>query len=310
MRSARRLLPLIGVALTALLALGAVLWSGPASASAPTSPTSPANYSVTTGWGDDDYTANIYTPHTIQIYVGDTVTWRNNSLLEPHTITFGPSKLLAQLAKKTILTEPQESGPPQLVLNPQAALPTRVATYDGTGFANSGLLAKGQRWSLAFTRPGVYHYHCLLHFPEMSGTVVVHPRPTASHLYQVRSGYGAVNTSYADAFFPDNLRIHVGETVRWSSGGFHTVAFAPASVIQQLRKQLILPVPQKNGPPTLVLNPKAMYPTGGSTYDGKGFWNSGLLLTRSAQLTFTRPGVYHYGCLIHPGMDGTITVLP
>jgi plastocyanin len=43
------------------------------------------------------------------------------------------------------------------------------------------------------------------------------------------------NLGYADAFFPDNLRIHVGDTVRWSSG-FHTVAFAPASVIQRLRK--------------------------------------------------------------------------
>jgi plastocyanin len=26
-------------------------------------------------------------------------------------------------------------------------------------------------------------------------------------------------------------------------------------------------------------------------------------------LTFTKPGVYKYYCLIHPGMAGTITVL-
>jgi plastocyanin len=27
-------------------------------------------------------------------------------------------------------------------------------------------------------------------------------------------------------------------------------------------------------------------------------------------LTFTKPGTYEYGCLLHPHMDGTITVLP
>jgi plastocyanin len=270
--------------------------------------TAPQHYTITAGWGNDDYAANIYTPHTIQIYAGDTVTWHNNSLLEPHTITFGPQALLARLAKNSVIPEPQKSGPPSFVVNPQAALPTRRATYDGTGFANSGLLGKGQKWSITFTRPGTYRYYCVIHFPGMFGVVKVLPRPTSASGLVIRSGYGS-DTSAADAFFPDTLTIHVGQTVTWSPG-FHTVAFGPESLIKSLRQQFIIAVPQKSGPPKLVLNPKVALPAGGPTYDGQGFHNSGLLVQGPFKLTFTKPGVYHYGCLIHPGMDGTIRVLP
>jgi plastocyanin len=307
----RRTLMLLGLASVILLALGLSVNQGiqAASPSHSTGATSPSRYTITAGWGNDDYAANIYTPHTIQIYVGDTVTWHNNSLLEAHTITFGPARLLARWAKQTVLPVPQKTGPPQLVFNPQVAYPTRSSTYAGYGVASSGLLNKGRRWSLAFTKAGTYRYFCLIHYPGMFGVVVVHPRPAPAHTYLVRSGYGSVNQSYADAFFPDNLTIHVGDTVTWSRG-FHTVAFGPASLIHRLRQQFILPVPQKTGPPRLVINPEIAYPRGGTTYDGKGLWNSGLLQQGPTHLTFTRTGVYHYGCLIHPGMDGTITVLP
>jgi plastocyanin len=299
------------LALAALLSLSLAAFEGAHAASPSTSAaaTVPTTYKITAGWGNDDYAANIYTPSTIHVYVGDTVTWRNNSLLEPHTISFGPASLLAQLAKNLVAAVPQKEGPPQLTINPQVAFATPLKAYSGKGFASSGMLNKGQSWSVRFTRPGKYAYYCLIHYPAMSGLVVVSPRPTTAHTYLVRSGYGGPTKSAVDAFFPENLRIHVGDTVRWSPG-FHTVAFAPASEIQQLRQQFILPVPQKTGPPTLMVNPKTAFPSGGSTYDGTGFWNSGLLESGPTQLTFTKPGVYHYGCLIHPGMDGTITVLP
>lgn len=48
---------------------------------------------------------------------------------------------------------------------------------------------------------------------------------------------------------------------------------------------------------------------------GNGFWNSGVMdavsatpLPASGTVTFTTPGVYAYGCLIHTNMKGTITV--
>ena len=48
---------------------------------------------------------------------------------------------------------------------------------------------------------------------------------------------------------------------------------------------------------------------------GNGFWNTGVLdavaaspLPPNGTVTFTTPGVYAYGCLIHTNMKGTITV--
>lgn len=299
---------LLALCLTAALALTAIGRTHAASPTRAAGATAPTDYHITAGWGDDDYAANIYTPSTIQIYAGDTITWQNNSLLEPHTISFGPAATLARLARGLVAPVPTRNGPPQLTLAPRVALPTGSPTYNGTGYANSGLLGKGGRWSITFTRPGTYRYYCLIHFPAMSGLVVVHPRPRPAHTYMVRSGYGP-DQSPVDAFFPEKLRIHVGDTVRWSPG-FHTVSFGPASLLAQLRHQFIVTLPQKHGPPTLLINPRIAYPHGGRTFDGRGFWTSGILQSGPTQLTFTHAGVYHYACLIHPGMDGTITVAP
>ena len=78
-----------------------------------------------------------------------------------------------------------------------------------------------------------------------------------------------------------------------------------------------MPVAQKSGPPLLAIDPRAVERTPGSVYDGTGYVNSGLLFMLAGKntppiykLTFTRPGTYEYDCLLHKGMDGTITVLP
>lgn len=302
------------IGMVGLAAIAALVGLSHSQAASPkqTAPTVLSHYRVTTGWGNDDYAANVYTPGRINIYVGDTVTWHANSLLEPHTITFGPISLLKGIAQQGGLQViPQRSGPPQLAVKPAMVLPTLRARYDGTGFANSGVLTKGRNWSLTFTRPGVYRYHCLIHFPRMTGEVVVNARPAPSHLYTVRAGYGSA-TSPADAFFPDTLSVHVGDSVTWV-GGFHSIAFGPAGTLRQLRQHFIVPVPSSSGPPRITINARVAFPTGGQVYAGNGFLNSGLLIMRphnTFRVTFTKPGVYRYACLVHPGMDGTIQVLP
>jgi hypothetical protein len=79
-------------------------------------------------------------------------------------------------------------------------------------------------------------------------------------------------------------------------------------------------MPQTSGPPKLLLNPAAVAPAGGSTYDGTGISNSGFIPgksdpapgPRTYSLTFTKEGTYEYICVLHDqmGMSGHVTVLP
>ena len=284
-------------------------------------PTSTATYTVTAGFGDREGAVNAFAPQVIEVYVGDTVTWKIGGALEPHTITFGPLKLLDKLAAGFIAPVPQKAGPPLITLASQVAYPTMGHSYAGTGFANSGfMIGKGKSWSLTFTKPGTYHYYCLIHYipgmpaQSMGGEVIVHARPMASHAYIVSMGSAqdTVTNSY-DQFNPRHLTIHAGDSVTWI-GAFHTVTFGPDAMRTDVERHLLMPVPQKAGPPLLAFNPRAVLPSGVHSYDGTGYVNSGLLTPQGNNpakytLTFTKPGTYTYDCLIHPGMDGTITVL-
>jgi plastocyanin len=149
----------------------------------------------------------------------------------------------------------------------------------------------------------------------MGGEVIVHPRLTASHAYVVAMGSAQDSiTNGLDQFTPRHLTIHAGDSVTWV-GEFHTVTFAPDADLRQVEQHFIVPVPQKAGPPLLTINPKAAFPFGGHTYAGTGYVSSGFLTPQANNtparytLTFTKPGTYRYDCLVHPGMDGTITVL-
>lgn len=315
----------VSIFLAGLLALsvGAAGFTHASASRQAAAPTAPATYTVTVGWGDRGSDAIIFTPKWLDVYVGDTVVWRDADALDPHTVSFGPHALLEKLTQNSVMPISQKSGPPLVALNSQVAAPTDRATYDGTGYANSGVLFQGKTWKLTFTKPGTYHYICLIHGDSMAGVVVVHPRPMQGKMYLVQAGDGQAsfsdqhNTGQVMAFFPQHLTIHAGDTVTWV-GGFHTVTFGPEALRNQLEQQLL--TPQKvNGKMQMVLNPKVVLPSGGSTYDGTGFVNSGLLFLRAPQgsnqpptyrLTFTRPGTYSYDCLMHPHMEGTITVLP
>jgi plastocyanin len=127
-------------------------------------------------------------------------------------------------------------------------------------------------------------------------------------------------------FFPENLRIRAGQTVTFqvdSKHEPHTITFGPEAYTGAIERTLIEPQPTGDGSPALVFNPLGMYPSeppGSPLLDtganhGNGFLGSGPLDTdprtpnpSEVRITFTKPGTYHYECVIHPGMDGTITV--
>ncbi len=312
----------LALATLLILGLGGARITQAAVSHQASAPTSPATYTVIAGFGDRGGAVNAFAPQVIEVYVGDTVTWKIGGALEPHTVSFGPQKLLDKLAAGIIAPVPQKAGPPLITLDSQVAYPTMGHSYAGTGLANSGfLIGKGKSWSLTFTKPGTYHYYCLIHyFPgmpaqSMGGEVIVHLRPASAHHYIVSMGSAqdTITNGY-DQFNPRHLTIHAGDSVTWI-GAFHTVTFGPEAELQAVEQHFVVPVPQKAGPPLLTINPKAALSSGISTYSGTGWVNSGFLTPQANggpakyTLTFTKAGTYGYDCLVHPGMDGTITVL-
>lgn len=131
--------------------------------------------------GFDTQTASYvrFAPTDFTIHVGDSIEWKMNSTVTPHTVTLVSGGKEPDL----INAVPQQSGPPKLMLNPQVLAPAGGATYAGTGFFNSGFMngtqdpAPGPRtYKLTFTKPGKYEYICMLHDPTgMSGYVTVLP---------------------------------------------------------------------------------------------------------------------------------------
>jgi len=114
---------------------------------------------VAAGWGDRITAVNKFDPTSINVKVGDEVTWTSVSPYEPHTITFNG----------------KFSGPE----DPAATAPAGVksgGTFTG-GLAHSGFIGAppivpSNKFSLKFGKAGTYNYVCLLH-PTMTGTVTV-----------------------------------------------------------------------------------------------------------------------------------------
>ena len=145
---------------------------------------------------------------------------------------------------------------------------------DRAGSFDSGILARGARYSRTFAAAGTYQLICSIH-PDMHATLVVaapgesapppgSPPPIA--IPPPDSGDVAI----ADfEFAPQIARVPVGTTVKWTNRGV-----APHTVTA------------KDG-----------------SFDS-GFLNTGESFARQ----FTVPAVVEYLCAIHPAMVGTIIV--
>ena len=200
---------------------------------------------------------------------------------------------------------------------------------------------------VTFTKPGVYKYFCDVH-AGMVGYVVVRakgkPVPTrkqdaaalvkqqttailaAGKLTKVKQPANHVSLGLSTpqgvelySMFPSSLTVKAGTVVTFSmsadSREVHTAAFGPASYLTTLSNAV--------GGPTGAAQ-TALYPSSSPaagpiqlspTSHGNGFANTGGLdrdpttpLPSSQRIDFTTPGTYHFICLIHPFMHGTIVV--
>jgi len=151
---------------------------------------------------------------------------------------------------------------------------------------------------------------------------------------------GGQDTIVLDSFFPQTLRVRVGDTVVWKFNGdenhhFHTVTFfggpfpGPKRAVAGGGPGEFIPpggLPVPGGKPEeRMRNPVRAWPTRKAgapveTYDGTTYVNSGEMRMRprvpgmpayqTFSVTFTRPGVYRYVCAVHSHMQGTIEVVP
>jgi plastocyanin len=235
---------------------------------------------------------------------------------------------------------------PNVGLNPGLFAGSKAKTYNGSQRWDSGLpLGKPHPIKLTFTKAGTYKYFCDVH-PGMIGTIVVKPAgapiPTAKQdaaatvaqatadvkaaakLLKAKQPANTVSLGESTpggvelyTMFPASLTVKAGTVVTFhmSKHSFetHTATFGPTKVLTTLAKgfqgatfpaQGVYP----SAPPgSIVESPTA---------HGDGFANVGALdnvpatkpIPSSGKIDFTTPGTYHFICLIHPFMRGTIVV--
>lgn len=127
-----------------------------------------------------------YFPSTVKVKAGTTVRFPNRSPSEVHNVAFGPKKWIQRFQTKNDLLPMGPKGPnqvsPVLVYGSE---PKGKYQYDGTNHGNgflatpltagSPLVPLPKVNAVTFTKAGTFKYFCLIHGPDMSGTVIVTP---------------------------------------------------------------------------------------------------------------------------------------
>jgi plastocyanin len=237
---------------------------------------------------------------------------------------------------------------PTVGFNPALLAPGKSAVYNGSKRLDTGLpLGKPKPFNITFSKPGTYKYFCDVH-PGMVGTVVVKPdgaaipsakqdakaglRQATADVKAAKRAAAALAKLPADTvsvgqsapggvelfnMFPSTLTVNAGTTVtfRMSKHSFevHTATFGDAKTLTALAKGFQgIPFPSQGVYPS---DPPGTI-TESLTSHGNGFANTGVIdndpgtkqILPSSQIKFTQAGTYHFICLIHPFMHGTIIV--
>ncbi len=311
------------LALALLFALVACGGAGSGTGAPPTAD-APQTWSVGAGGSASSQAIQAldFYPNAITIHAGDTISWTNSTSI-PHTVSIPP---VGQM-------------PPPGAPNPAQA---GANVFDGSAYISSGFITKGKSYVVQFTHPGAYAYYCIVHRPEMSGTIVVVPAgaplPMSASQYAAAAAadlstdlqagasalqlfpYGAGGTHLAAGISPglSGTKPSQATVVRFlddKTGASSNITIAAGTTVTWTNEA-------NNAPHTVTFpalgqqpptgSPDQVPPSGGPTYDGSALTNSGVMAPgASYSLTFTKPGTYTYYCLFHDGptgMIGTVTV--
>lgn len=292
-------IPLLLVAAACILGLPA----------APAHGGSGATWTVVVGGANPDSSvvSSAFFPHTLTVRVGDTVRWVFDRRWPEHTVTF--------LSGTTPPPPEIEEGGKSYV-NPRVAFPAGGATYDGTGYHNSGMPpdpAQPFSYTLTFTKPGMFTYLCLLH-PGQEGAVIVKARTsetpreaTARGRRELAGTLQAGERAYRRwapsvhgktvtirligdprahwsvlRFTKASLVVARGTTVVWDMRDpqeIHAVTFPDGHA---RASEFVIPQPQPHGPPMLLENPQVVIRIPATSYAGTTLAGSGILLPPGA----------------------------
>lgn len=126
--------------------------------------------------------------------------------------------------------------------------------------------------------------------------------------------------STGNAFYPRAVSVNAGGKVAFKIGGLHNVVFAPKSapVGPFHAPDPARPVAGTNrwfdGQPGWFIDPAHVMASGDKVVDGKAVDGSGIFQGQGAPpdyvVSFPKAGRYRYLCTVHPGMKGSVKVLP
>jgi plastocyanin len=179
-----------------------------------------------------------------------------------------------------------------------------TVTADDGSF-NSGMMKAGTTWSRTFTTAGSFPYKCDLH-PNMRGTIEVGGSGGGNQANNLSSGGGNGNAGKTSATTDTT-----GSTSATTST---TTAGAANATIQPVTVE-VADNEFKPNPATVAVGGTVTWKWVGAvvhtvTADDQSFNSDVLKPGESFEHTFTTLGSFTYSCLIHPGMTGTIDVVP
>jgi plastocyanin len=220
-------------------------------------------------------------------------------------------------------------------------------SFRNSGLPN---LPNARPYSLRFTRAGTFTYYCAVHPGMRGRVRVVSLRRRVPTEAQNRAAATAELNSLArqarttdaapakgpnivdlgrapagrrftiNAFFPDHITVKAGSAVSFTMAGqnpneIHTITVGPLTRAQ-------VPFVDARGN----INPEAAYPSDPPTAfppytgmnHGVGFLNAGLhdndsatpTIPNAGAIQFNAVGTFQLKCLVHDGMDATVTVTP
>ena len=173
------------------------------------------------------------------------------------------------------------------------------------------------------TRRGMWRSAALLAAGCGAAAALALPAAAMGATAQVQEGDFSRTGVEFTAFYPSQAVVHVGDKVKFSIVGFHTILFPKKGAALPPLVGPGAPNPITNDPagkpywwsgvtPQISLNPAALAPSGGKAVTGKKTVNSGAPQGKRPSFTvsFPKAGTFQVRCAVHPSMRGSVKVVP